>query len=487
MPAGSGPNRASRSSTSSAARPSSTRTPRPTLSVCCAPPSTTAPCTPSRRSIRPSPRSSRRSSSEHRDRAEHERPLDRQRHPPRRRARDRIQAAQQGLPDLDRDPAAHRPRRRADRRVHEQEHLRHEDRGDRRDRAGGARSARAEADGGGRRDRRRAARAGRDGRGRARPRPRRRPVRLQSRRAQGHPEQPGGPARQDAEGHGPRAGHDQPAAALSGGDRLRRGVPDGGIDVRRDHGAERRGGEVHARRGAAARGDPGPGAAGGQGARQHRAGHGADPRTRGDRGGRPHRHRAEHGAGGARGAPGVVRRVLPVRVRAAGIAVRRSGRPRVAAGGHRIHDHADHDARDGALHPRDHLQRQPRGDDDPVVRAVLGAGGDAGAAVRRRGAVVGAAAVARDPARDLRGRHPRRREDLRELAAAHGRAGEARGGALRTLSDPGRRNHSRETATERRDCTTLLQSRRGVAVSRTREGDDGSGSRHPGIFTRMDR
>ena len=73
--------------------------------------------------------------------------------------------------------------------------------------------------------------------------------------------------------------------------------------------------------------------------------------------------------------------------------------------------------------------------DNPTVLAimsyvpVLRSGRDADAAVPRRGAVVGAAAVARDPHRDLRRGDPRRRADLRELAAADGRTREAPRGA----------------------------------------------------------
>ena len=70
-----------------------------------------------------------------------------------------------------------------------------------------------------------------------------------------------------------------------------------------------------------------------------------------------------------------------------------------------------HDAHHGAVLPRDLLQRQPDGARDHVVRAVLGSGRHADAAVPRRGPVVGAAAVARDPDRD----------------AASGRSSSARG------------------------------------------------------------
>src|SRR5690606_24455043 len=91
------------------------------------------------------------------------------------------------------------------------------------------------------------------------------------------------------------------------------------------------------------------------------------------------------------------------------------------------HDAAD-DAHHGAVLPRDLLQRQPAGARGHVVRAVLGAGRDADAPLPRRGAVVGAPAVARHPRRHVRRSHPRRSAHLRELAAADGPEGPPGGG-----------------------------------------------------------
>ena len=150
-------------------------------------------------------------------------------------------------------------------------------------------------------------------------------------------------------------------------------------------------------------GDPRAGAAGGQGHRQHGARDGADPRAR----------RASRVIGltitgqtellgGARGADPLVRRVLPF-----GFVLLAALFAAAAAMVSRQEDigstttPAD-DARHGAVLPGDLLQRQPDGARDHVVRAVLGAGRDADAAVPRRGAVVGAVRLARDPHRDVR-------------------------------------------------------------------------------------
>ena len=91
--------------------------------------------------------------------------------------------------------------------------------------------------------------------------------------------------------------------------------------------------------------------------------------------------------------------------------------------------------------------------DNPTVLAIMSyipfsaPGGDADAAVPRRGAVVGADPLARDPDRDVHRRDPGGREDLRELAAAHGRPREAPRGAegltsrRRRMPGPARPRH----------------------------------------------
>src|SRR5690606_23880984 len=145
-----------------------------------------------------------------------------------------------------------------------------------------------------------------------------------------------------------------------------------------------------------------------------------------DRDRRAERHRSEHAAARARDAVHLVRGLLRVRLHPAGGALRRHRCDGVAPGGHRLDHDARDDARDDPVLRHGVPQRQPGGGDGHVVRAVLGPDRHAPAPVPRRRAVVGAAALARDPAGDVRGRDRARRPHLRELPPAARAAREAR-------------------------------------------------------------